>query len=397
MNNDIRKGLARHKFVYHFLRILIGWALILINNFSYKPYKVKERPALILANHNSDFDPFLMIITLKQHFKFVASANIMSGPVGKLIAFLVGPIPRAKGAGADETVQLIIDNLNAGIDVAMFPEGNKSWDGSTNFISKRTAEIFKMTKCSLVTYRFDGGYLRSPRWARFTRKGKLFGQVVHEYSYDQLKDLSTDEIYQLIVNDLQADAYQYQDANHIKYIGKGLAEGIENLTYLCPVCHRFDTIHAKDNEFWCDCGMKATYDEYGYLNGDKIRNYNNTIKWNRFQKHWLAQHKGELKKQTVKNFSHDEGLRFYQVVDNERILLSDNISTQLYGDRMILTNGSDYTITFNWDSISKMGMFRNNRLYFTYDDKRYQLERPSGFPLIKYFSLWRVLTDKALV
>ena len=102
MNNDIRKGLARHKFVYHFLRILIGWALILINNFSYKPYKVKERPALILANHNSDFDPFLMIITLKQHFKFVASANIMSGPVGKLIAFLVGPIPRAKGAGADE-------------------------------------------------------------------------------------------------------------------------------------------------------------------------------------------------------------------------------------------------------------------------------------------------------
>ena len=143
--------------------------------------------------------------------------------------------------------------------------------------------------------------------------------------------------------------------------------------------------------------MKATYDEYGYLNGDKIRNYNNTIKWNRFQKHWLAQHKGELKKQTVKNFSHDEGLRFYQVVDNERILLSDNISTQLYGDRMILTNGSDYTITFNWDSISKMGMFRNNRLYFTYDDKRYQLERPSGFPLIKYFSLWRVLTDKALV
>lgn len=397
MNNDIRKGLYRHKFVYHFLRILIGWLLIIINNFSYTPYKVKGKPVLILANHNSDFDPFLMIITMRKHFKFVASANIMSGPVGKIIAFLVGPIPRAKGAGADDTVQLIIDNLNAGIDVAMFPEGNKSWDGSTNFISRRTAEIFKMTKCGLVTYRFDGGYLRSPRWARSSRKGKLFGQVVNEYSYDELKDLSTDEIYDIIVRDLNADAYEYQDAHHIRYTGEALAEGIENLTYICPVCQRFDTIHTKGNRFWCDCGMEGTYDEYGYLHGDKITDFNNTVKWNRFQKRWLAQHRDKLKKQTEESFSHNEDLHFYQVVNNERQLLGDDVSIKVFGDRMVVSDSSGQLMTFDWDKISKMGMFRNNRLYFTYGDKRYQLERPSGFSLIKYFSLWRILTDKELV
>lgn len=397
MNKDVRKGLLRHKFVYHFLRILIGWFFIISQNFSYKYYRIKEKPVLILSNHNSDFDPFLMIIGLRKHFKFVASANIMSGPVGKLIDFLVGPIPRAKGADADDTVQLIIENLNAGIDVAMFPEGNKSWDGLTNFISKRTAEIFKKAKCGLVTYRFDGGYLRSPRWARFSRKGKVFGQVVNKYSYEQLKDMSTDEIYDIITSDLNVDAYQYQDTNHIRYSGDALAEGLEILTYLCPICKRFDTIHTKGNKIWCDCGMKATFDEYGYINGEKLADYNNTVKWNRFQKKWLASHKDEFKKNRLTSFSHDNNLRFYKVANNERILLADDITSQIFGDRLILTNGNDYKISFAWKDITKMGMFRNNRLYFTHGGDRYQLERPSGFSLIKYFALWRTLTDKEFV
>ncbi len=396
-NKQIRKGLKRHIFVYHFLRILIGWLIMAICNFSYIPYRIKDKPVLILSNHNSDFDPLLMVISLKKHFKFVASANIMSGPVGKIIKFLVGPIPRGKGASADQTVQLIIDNLNAGIDVAMFPEGNKSWDGSTNFISRRTAEIFKQARCGLVTYRFDGGYLRSPRWSRHSRKGKLIGQVVGEYSYEQLKDLSVDEIYDIIIRDMQADAFQYQDAHHLKYTGKALAEGIENLTYICPVCHRFDTVHAKGDEFWCDCGMKAVYDEYGYLHGDKIKEYNTTVKWNRFQKRWLIKNKNRLKRQTRKFISHDENLRLYQIINNERVLLKDDLSASLYGDRLCISNDSGFEMTFRWMDISKIGMFRNNALYLTCGDKRYELFRPNGFALIKYFSLWRVLTDKNLV
>ncbi len=397
MNNQIRKGLLRHKFVYHFLRYLIGWLLILLRNFSYEYKKISTKPVLILSNHNSDFDPLLMVIGMKKHFKFVASANIMSGPVGKIIKFLVGPIPREKGASADQTVQLIIENLNAGIDVAMFPEGNKSWDGATCFISKRTAEIFKQCKCGLVTYRFDGDYLRSPRWAKNPRKGKVFGHIVNEYSYEQLKDMSTDEIYEIIVRDLDADAYAYQELHHNPYKGENLAEGIENLTYLCPVCGRFDTIHSEGNEFYCDCGMKAVYDEYGYLQGEKIRDFDTTIKWNAFQKNWLMQHKNELKKQIDSPFSQDEDLHLYQIVDNERVLIKDGLKAQLFGDRIRLSNGNGFTKTFEWKQIGKIGMFRNNSLYLTYQEERYELRRASGFSLLKYFSLWRILTDKELV
>ena len=112
MNEDVRKGLIRHKFVYHFLRILIGWPIVILRNFSYEYYRIKGKPVLILSNHNTDFDPLLMVISLKKHFRFVASANIMSGPIGKIIRFLVSPNPREKGSEADRTVDLINENLN---------------------------------------------------------------------------------------------------------------------------------------------------------------------------------------------------------------------------------------------------------------------------------------------
>ncbi|MBQ4253868.1 MAG: hypothetical protein II712_03475, partial [Erysipelotrichaceae bacterium] len=241
-----------------------------------------------------------------------------------------------------------------------------------------------------------GGYLRSPRWSRYSRKGKLIGRVVNEYSYQQLEDLSVDEIYEIIVRDLQADAFQYQQANRLRYSGKALAEGIENLTYLCPVCHRFDSIHSQGNEFSCDCGMKGVYDEYGYLSGEGIADYNNTVKWNSFQKKWLISHKEQLKRQTDKPISHDEGLSLYEIVNNERILLKDSLNSDIYGDRIFISSG-DFSLTLYWRQILKVGMFRNNALYLTYGDKRYELYRSGGFSLIKYFSLSRVLTDKSLI
>lgn len=397
MNNDVRRGLLRHKFVYHFLRITVGWLIAALRNFSGEYYRIKGKPVLVLSNHNSDFDPLLMVIGLKKHFKFVGSANILSGPVGRLIGFLTGLIPRGKGAAADDTVELIIKNLNAGIDVAMFPEGNKSWDGVTGFISKRTAEIFKQAKCGLVTYRFDGDYLRSPRWARNKRRGKVFGRVINEYSQQQLERLSVDEIYQIIVTDLQADAYQYQDEHHVRYSGNALAEGIENLFYLCPVCQRFDTIHSEGNEFHCDCGMKGTYDEYGYLSGEAIGEFNNTVKWNDFQKKWLKEHKDELQAQIDEPFSQDERLSLYQIVDNERKLIETDLTARLYGDRMAVISNHGEIASFSWSDITKLGMFRNNGLYFTCNGNRYEINRSEGFSLIKYFSLWRILTNKELI
>ncbi len=73
------------------------------------------------------------------------------------------------------------------------------------------------------------------------------------------------------------------------------------------------------------------------------------------------------------------------------------MNADLYGDRFDLNHGKDLVISVAWTQISKLGMFRNNALYLTCDKKRYELFKKEGFSLIKYFSLWRVLTDRDLV
>ena len=398
-NSDIRKGLLRNKFVYSFLGLLIGWIIVLIRNFSYKRYKVKNKPVLILANHNSDFDPLLMVIHLKTHFKFVASANILSGFVGKIINFLSGPIPRAKGASADDTVKAIIANLNAGINVAMFPEGNKSWDGETCFISPRTATILKETDCALLTYRFDGGYLRSPRWAVNKRKGKVFGTVVNEYSHEQLAEMSVDEIYKVICDDLYVDAFEYQQQHMQKYTGKALAEGFENMAFICPKCHNFDTIKTEGNMITCSCGHKVKYNEYGFLENEEDSIVNTSLKWNKFQKEYLLANASRLKERTKDFFSSDQGCQFYVVKgEDDKVIVFRDAIVRVYGDRITVSGKENNELfTFYWHRISKMGMFRSTCLFFTHNDKRYEIRKAASFSCLKYFFLWRTLTGKTLV
>lgn len=397
MNDDIiTKGITRNRIVYRVLSFLFGWIICLITHFHYKKYRKFERPTLILTNHNSDMDPLMLVIGLKTHFKYVASANILEGFKGKVIRYLVNPIPRAKGASADETVALIIENLRAGINVAMFAEGNKSWDGLTCYISPRTAHILKEVDCNLLTYRFDGDYLANPRWADKKRKGRVDGAVVGFYSIEQLSAMTEDQIYASICNDLYTNAFDYQKEHMYKYKGKNLAEGFDNMAYICPVCHSFDSIQAQGDTISCQCGLNLTYNEYGFLESKEPFEFDDHVKWNDFQKKYMAENKEKLLAQTEQPFSTDKDIHFYFCEsDSVKKLISNKVSVKLFGDRFDVVDGENIS-SFKWKAIKKMGMFRNTCLFFTIEDKRYELRKKKGFALNKYFSLWRILSGKKL-
>ena len=411
METEITKGIRRNRFVYSFLRITFGWICRLMRNFSYEPCKIKGKTVLFLSNHNSDWDPLYMVIGMKRHMKFVASANILSGFVGRIIAFLSGPIPRSKGASADETVELIGKNLAAGISVAMFPEGNKSWDGRTCFISARTAVLLKENSCGLVTYRLDGDYLKTPRWARYKRRGRVTGRMVHEYLPEELQKMTEEEIYQAIVQDLSVDAYEFQKEHQYLYRGKKKAEGFENLAYFCPKCRKFGTIRTADDQIFCDCGLKMNYTDLGYLEdlsntgaggsdnaldgAEKLPE--NAAEWNRLQISYLTEHAEELRKRTEEPVRTDAHCTLYRTEDTEKQAVMTDGTVFVYGDRIeCVPKDGTSAQTFYWRDVEKMGMFRNYSVYLTCQDKRYEIRRESGISGIFYFVFWRIMTGKEL-
>jgi hypothetical protein len=68
----------------------------------------------------------------------------------------------------------------------------------------------------------------------------------------------------------------------IKHPGKELAEGLENVIYICPECDAINSIETSGNDFKCSqCNTEGHVDEYGFLHGFK---FDNLVEWDEFQK-----------------------------------------------------------------------------------------------------------------
>lgn len=248
---------------------------ILFRKFGYTCEDLRdvEGPYLLLCNHNTDYDAlFLGAVTVKQAY-FVATEKITRmGILGKAIMFCLKPILHSKGKQGINTVKNIMKAIKKGHNVVMFPEGNRSFNGVTCPIPPATGKLARSLGCTLVTYSISGGYLSCPRWAKYNKHGKMHGHTVNIYTHEQLKAMSDQEIDDAIAKDLYVDAYKDQEREPVAFTGKKRAEGLESTLFMCPSCGKLGTTHTKGNNFFCDCGYTAVYDEYGYLQGsDGVR------------------------------------------------------------------------------------------------------------------------------
>jgi len=401
--NETTKGVVRHRFVYAFLDATFGWLLKLIYEFHPEKAEVKSKTFLCLCNHTMDRDPLCLVIGIHRHVRFVASENIMKGFGGWFVKTLAGPIPRRKGASADSTVEAVLENLKAGVSVAMFPEGNRTWDGETGYISPRTSALVKKAGVGLVLYRITGGYLKSPRWAGGLRQGPCYGRVAREILPEEIAAMTEDEIYEVICRELYVDAYQEQREHLHRYTGKNLAEGIENALFVCPQCGGIGTLESKGNAFWCaaqkadgtDCGLKGEYTKHGFLKGEKLP-FDTVLDWSRWQKEYLREHAEMLEAQTQEAIAISDDLHIYETMgDGERVTLSENGTAYLFGDRIELYEGTKLLRTYAWKNMTKLGMFRRSRVFFTTEEGFFELSRPEGISGQMYFAFYRVLSDKS--
>lgn len=391
----ITKGVGFQRGVYAFCRTVIGPFVRLALHFSYKPCRVRSSTFLCLGNHTQNLDPALMVIGTRRHMRFVANASLTKGAAGFLLNPLFGIIPREKGAKGDAAIALIEANLRAGVSVGMFPEGNRSWDGETEYISPRTARLVKDTGAALLTYRFTGGYLLRPRWAEHGRKGPMRGELVHEYTPEELSGMTVDEVYAAICRDLRVNAYEEQAANGDVYRGHALAEGLQYAAYLCPHCMRFGTVETKGDWITCRCGLTAKYLETGWFEKGMYMPFDNFAQWNRFQKRWVQEHCGELRSQTGAPIVHDDScFRLTVKRDGVYTSLSDSASVAMYGDRLELSweNGS---ASYRMEEITGYGTFLSRSMYFNCGPSlRYQLIATRPVSTLKYYALWRGLSGR---
>ena len=260
---DVQK---RYRILYKIIRAIGKPFVCGIFNYKYEKIENVDGPYLLLANHTTDIDSaFLGLASPKQTF-FVATENITRFKFwGKILMYVFGPIIHYKGMHGIRTTRQMLKKLRSGSCVAMFPEGNRTFNGRTCPIPPVTGQLAKACGAALVTYRIKGGYFLSPRWHKNNRKGRVKGEVAGIYTAEQLKAMTAEEVNEIIRRDLFVDAYEEQRKDPYPFKGKDMAESLESTVFLCPRCGKMNHLHSKGDRFFCECGYEATFDEYGML------------------------------------------------------------------------------------------------------------------------------------
>ena len=258
----------RYHYVFLFLRPFFRLYMRLAYNYHGRPAPSlrPDQPALILANHNAAFDPFFMAVSFKRPIFYVASDHIFRlGWISSVIRALVSPIPIVKSQMDLRTLRTIRETIQAGGLVGLFPEGNRSFNGVTAHMMPSVGKLVKQLNCTLILYRIEGAYLATPRWSLKKRRGLIRGEVVRQLEPDELARMTPDEIYRIIVESLQVDAFADQLKKPIRFTGKRLAENLELALFVCPKCHHLATLSSQDDIFSCDCGLAVRYTPPGFF------------------------------------------------------------------------------------------------------------------------------------
>ena len=372
------KPQTRYNLIWRLLRIPVALFCRLKFGYTYKVAKNLPDHYIVLSNHTTDYDCVFVACSFKRQMYYVASEHIARWKHGfGLLNWALAPILRKKGTTAAATIIDILRKVRKGANVCMFAEGVRSWDGKTCDIAPTTGGLVKAARCGLVTYRISGGYFASPMWStKNTRRGYVHGRPVGIYTAEQIAQMSEDEVNRIIREDLYEDAYARQAQNPRKYKGKNLAEKMENLLYICPVCGKVDTIRSqKDRVFCTACDFSATYDTYGYLHGAPDRTLTE-----------LAARQREAAKALVAEQTavFAEDARVYTVDNHEETVIAQ-------GKFVMDANGITCTeLHVPMSEINELAMRGRRFLLFSFGKTYCEMTAPDGNNIYKFFEYYQL-------
>lgn len=368
----------RQKIYWKILRPLVIVFLYIKFGYTFKKAKNLPENFIVLANHNTDFDPIFVGVSFANNLRYVASEHISRWKFAfRFVDELFSPILRPKGTNAASTVKMILRSLRAGENVCMFAEGSRSWNGVTAPILSSTGKLVKSGKCALVTYKITGGYFASPLWSMGgTRKGKVRGEIVNIYSAEQIAQMSVEEINNIINADLYEDAYETQKTLMSKYRGSKRAEKLESMLFYCPECRAMDSLKSNKHTVKCsNCRCSFTFDEYGYIDNSEYKTTKELFSF--------------IRDAVIEDASNNA---VYSADSAQMITVKNHIESEVASGKLALSRESLIceNSVIKLDDIDDMSMHGRYALVLSTKDAYYEILVNNNVSALKFYMLFQV-------
>jgi 1-acyl-sn-glycerol-3-phosphate acyltransferase len=369
--------------------------------FDYGPIK---GPYLIVSNHATDLDALFLALCFREPIYFVANDHLFRlGFISKIISWLASPIPILKSGVDIKTIRDIRALVSDGGSIGLFPEGNRTYNGSTAYIPPAIGKLAKLLKIPIVIYSLEGGYLTSPRWGRSDRKGSLAYKFIRVISYEAYQDMSALEITEIIRRGLrmeEPEAFEAsasaasktvpaQQQTKARYKGKNLAESLERLLYKCPACQAYESLVTQGSSGSCSsCGLTFDFTEEGYLEGPDLP-FKRALDWDLWQRADLIKN-GLPEREAGQPIFSDQGEVLYEIRRAQESIKAGEGTLRLFEDRLEFADqaglpGQTGLKIFQLSDIMDMVIYSRQNLQFTLaNGKSYVLKNPRPRSAIKY-------------
>lgn len=370
----------RHRIVTAIARPFLTLTAILKYHIKVDKFRAQgERNWLILSNHQTDFDQFFLGMAFRGPVYYVAMEDLFSmGFLSRLIQWAVAPIPIMKATNDVKAVMTCIRLAREGGTIGLFPEGNRTYSGTTCYIKPSVAALAKKLGLPIAIFRIEGGYGVKPRWADRVRGGKMRAGVRRVIEREEYAALSNDELYDLICKELWVD----ESAQTASFPSKYAAEHLERVFYVCPECGLSEFTSAGDTVRCKKCGAA-----YRYTENCRFENapFPDPASWYRHQEEFIRQL--DLSPYALSPMYRDSAeVREVIVYDRKRLLMKDAPIT-LCGDRLELGSGAN-RLLLPFDDIRAMACIAGHKLNVFYQDTIYQLKGGDSFNALKYCNIY---------
>jgi 1-acyl-sn-glycerol-3-phosphate acyltransferase len=131
-----------------------------------------DGPVLVVANHQSFFDPPLIGAGCPRRMNYLARKNLFEHSSLSWLIRSLDAIPVDR-EGALSGLKETLRRLKRDEMVLIFPEGARTWDGEVAEFQPGFATLAVRSRAAILPVAIEGAFQAWPRWQKFPRLGTL--------------------------------------------------------------------------------------------------------------------------------------------------------------------------------------------------------------------------------
>ena len=311
--------------------------------------KIQSREqALILFNHQTALDQFLVALAFPKPVYFVASEDLFStGFLSKAMQYAVAPIPIKKQTTDIRAVKTCLRVAREGGTISIAPEGNRTYSGQSCYMNPAIGSLARKLGLPILLFRIEGGYGVHPRWSDRVRRGKMRAYVSERIEVEELRQMSSEELTRRIREGLWVDEAKVDG----EYRSRRQAEYLERVFYVCPSCGLSQFESRRDSLRCLRCGCQVRYLPTRELEGvGKAFPYRFPADWYAAQEDFVRAL--DLEMHLEHPMFRDE-IRLSKVIPYRRKeMLRKRAEVSLYGDRIVIDEGKENELNLPFSELS---------------------------------------------